>query len=186
MTDAEISCGVLHRDERVMETVINHYSRLLWRVCAAVLQHSGGTQEIEECVADVFVYLWQHPQSYDPSRSTLKTYLCMIARSRATDAYRRLSRRRTLSLEQAQGILEADRQDGLLEQREALEAALGRLEQQDRDMVMRRYVDCQKPAQIALALGLSSRQVQNRLYRIRMQLRRQLTMENEEEADETR
>lgn len=179
MTDAEISRAVLHRDERVMETVINRYSRLLWRVCAAVLQDSCGTQDVEECVADAFVYLWQHPQSYDPSRSTLKTYLCMVARSRATDAYRRLSRRRTLSLEEAQSILDAGRQEHIAAHSEALEAALNKLETQDREMLLRRYVNGQKPAQIALALGLSSRQVQNRLYRIRMQLRQQLMMEKQ-------
>ena len=69
--------------ERAMEVIINRYSRLLWRVCAAVLSKSGGTQDVEECVADAFVYLWRYPERYDSSRSTLKTFLCMVARSRA-------------------------------------------------------------------------------------------------------
>ena len=38
MTDAELSRAVQSRDEAAMEVIINRYSRLLWRVCAAVLR----------------------------------------------------------------------------------------------------------------------------------------------------
>lgn len=100
LTDAELSRAVQNRDEAAMETIINRYSRLLWRVCAAVLSKSGGTQDVEECVADAFVYLWRYPERYDSSRSTLKTFLCMVARSRAMDRYRSLARSRTVSLEE--------------------------------------------------------------------------------------
>ena len=80
LTDAELSRAVQSRDEAAMEVIINRYSRLLWRVCAAVLSKSGGTQDVEECVADAFVYLWRYPERYDSSRSTLKTFLCAAGR----------------------------------------------------------------------------------------------------------
>ena len=44
-------------------------------------------------------------------------------------------------------------------------------------MLTRRYLSDQKPREIALALGMTSRQVQNRLYRARNNLRARLTLE---------
>ena len=43
--------------------------------------------------------------------------------------------------------------------------------------LLRRYLGDQKPREIALALGITSRQVQNRLYRARSRLRAQLNMD---------
>ena len=178
LTDAELSRAVQSRDEAAMETIINRYSRLLWRVCAAVLSKSGGPQDIEECVADAFVYLWRHPERYDPARSTLKTFLCMVARSRATDRYRSLARSRTVSLEEtlAEQTLDISAQALSAETRQELTAALHTLPEEEQDMLLRRYLGDQKPREIALVLGITSRQVQNRLYRARSRLRAQLNM----------
>src|SRR4051812_36176842 len=42
----------------------------------------------EDVVQDVFVQLWLNPSAYDPSRGTLKSYVSMLARSRALDRWR--------------------------------------------------------------------------------------------------
>lgn len=174
LTDAELSRAVQSRDEAAMEVIINRYSRLLWRVCAAVLSKSGGTQDVEECVADAFVYLWRYPERYDSSRSTLKTFLCMVARSRAMDRYRSLMRSRTVPMEEglAAQTLDISVQALSAETRQELTAALHTLPEEEQDMLLRRYLGNQKPREIALALGITSRQVQNRLYRARSRLAR--------------
>ena len=51
------------------------------------------------------------------------------------------------------------------------------LPEEEQDMLLRRYLGDQKPREIALALGITSRQVQNRLYRARSRLRAQLNMD---------
>jgi RNA polymerase sigma-70 factor (ECF subfamily) len=42
----------------------------------------------EDVVQDVFTALWLKPASYDPARASLRTYLTMVARSRAIDRHR--------------------------------------------------------------------------------------------------
>ena len=183
LTDAELSRAVQSRDEAAMEVIINRYSRLLWRVCAAVLSKSGGTQDVEECVADAFVYLWRYPERYDSSRSTLKTFLCMVARSRAMDRYRSLMRSRRAAVGASVLYtlciyrLDISAQALSAETRQELTAALHTLPEEEQDMLLRRYLGDQKPREIALALGITSRQVQNRLYRARSRLRAQLNMD---------
>src|SRR5215212_10498887 len=41
-----------------------------------------------DVVQDVFLRLWRRPQSFDPSRADLGTYLRMMGRSRAVDLWR--------------------------------------------------------------------------------------------------
>src|SRR3954467_3066735 len=47
----------------------------------------------EDVVQDVFVRLWLRPDSYDPSRGPLASYVSMLARSRALDRWRARSAR---------------------------------------------------------------------------------------------
>jgi RNA polymerase sigma-70 factor (ECF subfamily) len=43
----------------------------------------------EDIVQEVFVELWRRPERFDPTRSRLRGWLCMIARRRAIDWLRR-------------------------------------------------------------------------------------------------
>src|SRR5215213_11992275 len=47
----------------------------------------------EDVVQDVFVQLWLRPDSYDPKRGSLASYVSMLARSRALDRWRSRSAR---------------------------------------------------------------------------------------------
>jgi RNA polymerase sigma-70 factor (ECF subfamily) len=55
------------------------------RVARAVL---GDEAAAEDVVQDVFLHLWQRPTAYDPARGSLRTYVAMLARSRAVDRWR--------------------------------------------------------------------------------------------------
>ena len=80
--------------------VVQKYSKLLWKIAASVLINAASTQDVEECVADVFIYLWQYPEKYDPDKAKLSSWLSIVARSRAVDSYRRLTRKREISMEE--------------------------------------------------------------------------------------
>ena len=47
----------------------------------------------EDVVQDVFVQLWMRPDSFDPKRGSLSSYVSMLARSRALDRWRSRSAR---------------------------------------------------------------------------------------------
>lgn len=164
------------RDEQVLGLVMEKYAHLLWPIAAAVLKNVGSDQDVEECVADAFIYLWEHPGHFDPSRGKLKTLLCILTRSRAIDRYRELSRRSILPLEEAlcehglciQEVLEE------AETRAELRQLLQSLGEPNREILVRRFYYNPKPREIALAVGLTVTQVNNSLYRSKRQLRRAL------------
>lgn len=164
------------KDAAVMNRIIDKYARLLWPIADAILKNAGSDQDVEECVADAFIQLWEHPEKVDSMRGSLKSYLCILVRSRAIDRYRSLTRHITVSLEDVVlaeefGLPEFLRRQAIQE----LRAALNSLEEPAREILLRRYYYEQKPRQIALALDLPVKQVDNILYRTKRQLRTILT-----------
>ena len=173
MNDEKIINAIKNGSEAAIEQVMDKYSKLLWSVASAVLKNVASEQDVEECVADVFISLWQSPEKYDAGRGGLRTWLCIKARSRALDRYRELSRRGSLPLEEtvlASEISVADTTTAA-ETRQVLAAAVDTLAVQDREILIRRYYYEQKPREIALALDIPVKKVENRLYRSKQKLR---------------
>lgn len=176
MKDEVILRALCQKDAAVMNRVIDKYARLLWPIADAVLKSAGSEQDVEECVADAFIQLWEYPERFDPARGSLKSYLCILVRSRAIDRYRTLTRHTTVPLEDVAlseefGVPEFLHKQAIQELRTALNA----LEEPAREILLRRYYYEQKPRQIALAMNLSVKQVDNILYRTKRLLRTILT-----------
>lgn len=175
MQEKNIIDAIKAGDEQAMQKIICRYSRLLWSIVGAVLSQVGTTEDMEECVADVFIDLWEHPQKYDESRGGLKAWLSVIARNKAIDRYRQKTKIQTIPLEET--VLAQMGVEPEMENREELQEALAELTEEEREILLRRYVYQQKPKEMAAALGLSVKQIENRLYRIKTKMRKQMEQE---------
>lgn len=162
--------------EKEFEKCIDRYSRLLWSVAAPILEGAGSEQDVEECVADVFIDLWKDPASFDPARGSLKTWLCLKCRSKAIDRFRKLSSRMAEELTEDKVSGLAEDAEGLpdSEMAEALRQAVERLREPEREVIIRRFFMEQKPVRIAKAMGLGLRKVENIIYRTKGKLRDEL------------
>ena len=177
LNDEKIITAIKKRNEATINEIITKYSKLLWSVAEAVLNHVGSVQDVEECVADTFIYLWEHPEKFDHQRGKLKTWLSIVARTQAVNRYREITKRNTLPLEDTDFVDQLDVADAVLvvEARQALIAAVNALCEPDREILIRRYYYDQKPKEIALALDMSVKQIDNRLYQTKRRLREMLT-----------
>lgn len=176
MSDRQMIEAIRNGDEEAMGEAMRKYSGLLWSVAASVLDGVAPVQEVEECVADVFVYLWQNPHKYDEGKGRLKSWLALMARSRAIDRYRVFMHRNEAEMEEN---IVADKWDMLedicrQDLRGRLWACIRRLEEPDREALIRRYYYDQKPKEIASAMGIPKKQVENRLYQGKQKLRRMM------------
>ena len=183
LNDKKIISAIEARDERMLAFVVQRYSKLLWKIAASVLINAASSQDVEECVADVFIYLWQYPEKYDPDKAKLSSWLSVVARSKAVDSYRRITRKKEMSMEEivveSLGYAENDVAD---EEKDKLRTCIEGLDEKEKELVIRRYYYEQKPAEIAVALDIPKKQVENRLYYVRQKLRKMMEKQEGEQS----
>ena len=197
MNDKKIISAIEARDEQMLAFVVQKFSKLLWKIAASILINATSAQDVEECVADVFIYLWQYPEKYDPDKAKLSSWLSIVARSKAVDSYRRIIRKREISLEEivvesleyaennaAYGESHSMEEEHSMEEgnsRERLRTCIEGLDEKEKELIIRRYYYEQKPAEIAVALDMPKKQVENRLYYVRQKLRRMMEKQKGEQ-----
>lgn len=173
LNDKKMISAIIKRDEQMLAFVIQKYSKLLWKITASILLNVSSVQEVEECVADVFIFLWQYPEKYNPDRAKLSSWLSMIARSKAVDRYRSLIKNKEISMEEiiveSLGYAEVKTSD---EDKEELLSYIAELDEKEKELIVRRFYYEQKPAEIALALDIPKKQIENRLYYAKQKLKR--------------
>ena len=175
LNDKKIISAIAARDERMLAFVVQKYSKILWKIAASILINAASVQDVEECVADVFIYLWQYPEKYDPDKAKLSSWLSIVARSKAVDSYRRITRKKEIFIEEilveSLGYAENDAAD---EEKDKLRSCIDELDEKEKELIMRRDYYEQKPAEIAVALDMPKKQVENRLYYVRQKLRKMM------------
>ncbi len=173
MTDMK---GVPELTERELEKIINKYSKLLWSVSSKILNGIGNEQDVEECIADVFIDLWREPDKFDVSRGTLKSWLCLKCRSKSIDRFRKLASHGTDELDEnlVSDFMEPGDEVIMRRDLERIKIAIINLEEPAKEIMIRRFIMDQKPSQIASLMELPVRKVENIIYRTKERIRNEL------------
>lgn len=166
---------IKNRDEAAYIQIIEKYSRLMWKLAWEILNDAA---DVEDCISEVFYKLWKSPELLDPDKGSLKNYLAQMTRNTAIDFYRKRAREKTEVLDE--GIRGDSHDDDVLhaiiqrEDKDALYRILNTMNPRDRELLSRRYMDGQKPSQISAEMQLPLREVENRLYRMKGKIRKQM------------
>jgi RNA polymerase sigma-70 factor (ECF subfamily) len=76
---------IADRNAEALSELYRRYAPTLLALGRRIL---GGTQDAEEVLQEVFLHVWNHATRYDAGRSSVSTWLVLIARSRAIDRLR--------------------------------------------------------------------------------------------------
>lgn len=176
MNDEKVHQAIKNKDEQVMAMIMNKYSKLLWKIAASVLANVGSVQDVEECVADVFIDFWLQPDKYDSGKGKLSSWFSMVARTKSIDRYRQIVRKNEVSIEEEVLVYHSEILTGVLikEEAEKLISCVEKLELLEREVLLRRYYYDQKPKEIAITLNLSRKQVENYLYQTKKKLKKMM------------
>ena len=176
MEDEKLLKMVHSGDREAFFVIMEKYNKLLWVIVGGILSNVGTSEDIEECISDVYVSLWLKPKSYDSRKGTLKTYLAIVARSKALDRYRQLTKVKIVELDEAIGSSNDDlfeyiaKRDMYSELYEAIRS----LKEPDREILIRRYFFNEKPSVIAKKTSLPPKEIENRLYQSKIRLKNSL------------
>jgi len=172
----ELVEGIRQRDSRCLETLITRYATELYALVTYILGSMGTPEDTEEVVSDVFAAVWREIEDFDAQRGTLAKWIRMRAKYMALDRRRKRRREIATRVEQDVSTLSTKTESSLdwVERKETLQRALAELSELDRAIVYRRYFAEQSIKEIAEAVGLTQRAVENRLWRARQALREKM------------
>ncbi len=83
--DAELLARVARRDADALSDLYDRFAGLLMSLSRRIL---GSQEEAEDVLQEVFTQIWDQAPRYDPTRSSVSTWLSLITRSRSIDRLR--------------------------------------------------------------------------------------------------
>lgn len=173
---------ILHQDpDAGMKILIDQYAGLVSAVVQSKLSPCVFcAADIEHCIADVFSEFYCDLDKYDPKRSSIRAWLCVIAKHNALDRLRNYySNAGAVSLDdggsRAQPAdnfsIEEDLEDR--DTRSALIKAVKNLGEPDREILIRKFYLAQSSKEIADKLKMTVSNVDTRTHRAIQKLREQ-------------
>ncbi|MVN88438.1 sigma-70 family RNA polymerase sigma factor [Deinococcus sp. HMF7620] len=171
-----LAARLRRRDERALAEAYDLHAAAVYGVLTRLLD----TASAQEILQDVFVRLWERPEAYDPARAGLRSYLLVVARSRALDRLRATKVTAPLYTEDGAEWPLPDEQPGPAQRSEnearhrRVRQALGGLSPAHRETVERAYLRGETREDIAAGMGVPVGTVKSRLSHALGHLRRLL------------
>lgn len=172
-SDAELVLAARHAPQ-AFESLYLRYADRLYRYAAGL---SGSTSLADDIVSDTMMAAFEQLARFDPSRGSVAGWLFTIARRRVTDDQRRLSRlRRAFTRHGPEPNTGDDPLFSVIRSEDAVRvrSALAHLAQNDRDVLLLRFVAELSGPEIASVLNISAGAVRVRLHRALGRLAKQL------------
>lgn len=172
MNDRELIRLLRKNPAKGFDMMTKTYGGLLYAVVRGRLsvEHFGSAQ-VEDVVADTFSDFYLSLSSFAPDRCSIKSYLCVMARNKATDILRK-NRIVQLPLEDAEDVLIVSDTIGDSELRSQVLDAVKALGEPDSIILIRKYYLGQPTKEIASSLDLSPSNVDTRTHRAIEKLRK--------------
>ena len=166
--DEELMLACAHGRGQALEELFARYRQPIWAFFARRLR--GGARA-EELAQDVFVAVLKNAARYTPE-APFRSYLFGIAFNVLAADRRRWAQHASASLDTIEPEAQATDMDAGLWVRQAL----GKLSQDDREIVMLREFEQLSYEEIADVLAVPVNTVRSRLFRARMELKRCLNI----------
>ncbi|WP_294451475.1 sigma-70 family RNA polymerase sigma factor [uncultured Gemmiger sp.] len=172
MEEENLALWIVNDPETGLKTAMARYAPAVKGILSRILP--GRPEDVEECMADVFVALWKQADHLCRTGTPVKAWLVVTARNTGISRWRKLRRKNELPLNEEVGDTLA-LLDALPSDAEDLVGTLvAAMSQSDREIFLRKYYLLQPTRQIARALNMSESTVNTRLSRGRERLRREL------------
>lgn len=163
-----------------IEQLMNQYTGLLYTVVKGRLKETYHlSSDIMDCVADVFSKFYTELDNYDPNASSIKSYLCVMARNHAINIAKKRSRQqKDYSLDDEENVIhiadnvEIESEIEGAELRKTLFDAIEALGEPDSSIIFRKYYYGESSKEISKAVGLNVSTVDTRAHRALTKLRK--------------
>lgn len=155
-TDEPAIEGLALATPQAIETLYDRYGRLAYTLAYRIVSDEGAAQDV---VQEAFLAVWRRGSTYDPSRGSVRSWLCSIVRNRALDRLRGRSgrAREDLCLEAAHAqTSSSDTWEEVVAglEREHVKTALGELPPEQRQTIELAYFKGYTQTEISAVMGV--------------------------------
>lgn len=172
ITDDNVIDQLIHKNTIALEYIINKYSKAVYSLTYRVLSKACNKEDIEDCVSDVFVNVWEKCYKYDSTKGNIKTWLLILTKYNALNYLRKLRQNKEVITENEiiSEIASDDYTEDIILSNEAIQEIvniIGELHDKDKDIFYLRYFSHENIESIAKTYNLTRQAVDNRLWRSR-------------------
>lgn len=165
------------KNEKALEFAVDNYSNIVFKIVRTVLNSTADTENVEECVSDVFMAVWNNINSFDTKKGNFKYWISAIAKYKAIDYKRKIFKQSkdecidyynlkdSINIENT--IVSKENKQGLIE-------LINTMSPQDKEIFIRRYFLDEDIENIARSFGVDRNLVDKRLSRGRNFLKKKL------------
>ena len=160
--------GVIRNKPDFAEVYEQEYSYVYNYIYMQVMHR----ENTEDLVSDIFMRAMSHYDSFDPSKASVRTWLCTIARNCLIDYFRKNGRIKTENLDDAPEPSAVDEYEILKNPvNQEVYRLLEKLSDEERELLSMIYVQELKNPQIGEILGINAKAVSERHRRLLAKLR---------------
>ena len=160
--------GVIRNKPDFAEVYEQEYSYVYNYIYMQVMHR----ENTEDLVSDIFMRAMSQYDSFDPSKASVRTWLCTIARNCLIDYFRKNGRRKTENLDDAPEPSAVDEYEILKNPvNQEVYRLLEKLSDEERELLSMIYVQELKNPQIGEILGINAKAVSERHRRLLAKLR---------------
>ena len=154
---------LVDRDETALAELYDQFGSFVFGLAARVI---GDRRAAEDVTQDVFLFVWEHPEAFEPDRGRLRTFLGTLAHRRAVDHVRREEARRRRGRRDAAmqvSVPDVDEMAMALVAAERVRAEVERLPEEQREAIELAYFGGHSYREVALLLEQPEGTVKSRI-----------------------
>ncbi|RDY29372.1 sigma-70 family RNA polymerase sigma factor [Romboutsia weinsteinii] len=169
MQDELIIKYIKKKKEIGMEMLIDNYRGIITVIARKYLGVLINYED--ECVSDILLSVWDNIKSFDAGKNSLKNWICAISKYKAID-YKRKYVSKIDTVDISDSIYYIDTELIKSEIEEEINEILSHLNNRDRELFIKHYLEGEELEKIALKNNTSVSSLYNRLSRGRKKIRK--------------
>jgi RNA polymerase sigma-70 factor (ECF subfamily) len=182
VTDKELKAKMKKSPAEARRALFDEYCNYVYAIVINKLRNCCSREDVEECVSDVFLDFFRSIDNIGKRNEELKGFIGVIAKRRAIDTYRRISKGmgRTVSIDdddfdEVASQENVEREAEKSERNELLLKKVHELGEPDSTIIIQQYYYNRTTLEIGKAISMTAAAVQKRSVRARKRLRSMLT-----------
>lgn len=163
----ELVQGMKNKDLTAYGEMISKYTKIIYYLAYNILSPELNKEDIEECVADVFIDAWYKIAEFDQEKGNFRTWLLVLTKYKALTYRRKKVNKSCVGVEEfdIRDSFDLEKQIILRQDQEKVIKTINSFNSPDKEIFFRRYFFNEKISDLARAFNLSRSAIDNRLFR---------------------